>query len=116
VQEVQNQARDVALFDHFYEKPKPIAPQNLTFEISEPSDYQGGVLVPLDAEDVRRAARALKASGVESIGVCDLFAFANPAHEPSTRDLILEEFPGVCVSLSSEILASANGQGLRRRC
>src|SRR5262249_61986422 len=39
VQEVQNQARDGNLFDYFYEKPQPIAPQRLTYEIAARSDY-----------------------------------------------------------------------------
>jgi len=59
VQEVQNQARDTMLFDYFYAKPQPIAPQSLTKEIPERSDYAGNVLLALDGEAVRRArARA----------------------------------------------------------
>jgi N-methylhydantoinase A len=104
VQEVQNQARDGNLFDYFYAKPQPIAPQSLTKEIPERSDYLGKVLVTLDQEAVRAAARDLKAAGVESIAVCYLFSFMNPAHEETTRRLIHEEFPGVHVSLSSEVL------------
>jgi N-methylhydantoinase A len=104
VQEVQNQARDGNLFDYFYAKPQPIAPQSLTKEIPERSDYLGNVLVPLDQAAVRTAARDLKAAGVESIAVCYLFSFMNPAHEETTRRLIHEEFPGVHVSLSSEVL------------
>lgn len=104
VQEVQNQARDGNLFDYFYAKPQPIAPQSLTREIPERSDYAGTVLVPLDREAVRRAARELKEAKVDSIAVCYLFAFMNPAHEEITREIILEEFPGVSVSLSSEVL------------
>ena len=104
VQEVQNQARDGNLFDYFYAKPQPIAPQSLTKEIPERSDYLGNVLVPLDQAAVRTAARELKAAGVESIAVCYLFSFMNPAHEETTRRLIHEEFPDVQVSLSSEVL------------
>src|SRR5919199_6501989 len=52
VQEVQNQARDGNLFDYFYAKPAPIAPQSLTKEIPERCDYAGNVLVPLDREAV----------------------------------------------------------------
>jgi N-methylhydantoinase A len=104
VQEVQNQARDGNLFDYFYAKPQPIAPQSLTREIPERSDYLGNVLVPLDHEAVRAAARELRVAGVESIAVCYLFSFMNPAHEETTRRLIHEEFPGVQVSLSSEVL------------
>lgn len=104
VQEVQNQARDGNLFDYFYKKPSPIAPQSLTREIPERSDFAGQVLVPLDAEAVRQAARELKAAGVQSIAVCYLFSFMNPEHEEQTRALIRQEFPGVSVSLSSGVL------------
>jgi N-methylhydantoinase A len=104
VQEVQNQARDGNLFDYFYSKPRPIAPQSLTREIAERSDHAGTVLKPLDQDAVRRAARALKGANVDSIAVCYLFSFMNPAHEQATRAIILEEFPGAHVSLSSEVL------------
>src|SRR6266516_2284938 len=57
VQEVQNQARDGNLFDYFYAKPQPIAPQSLTKEVPERSDYLGKALVTLDQEAVRAAAR-----------------------------------------------------------
>jgi N-methylhydantoinase A len=104
VQEVQSQARDGNLFDYFYEKPQPIVPQSLTREIPERSDYAGNVLVALDRKAVRQAARDLQAAGVQSIAVCYLFSFMNPAHEEETRALILEEFPEAHVSLSCEVL------------
>jgi N-methylhydantoinase A len=104
VQEIQNQARDGNLFDYFYAKPAPIAPQSLTREIPERTDYAGSVLTPLDEEAVRRATRELKALGVESIAVCYLFSFMHPAHEERTRALIHAEWPGIQVSLSSEVL------------
>src|SRR5262245_22415090 len=93
VQEVQNQARDGNLFDYFYSKPQPIAPQSLTHEIPERSDYSGKALQPLDQSAVRQAARDLKAAAVDSIAVCYLFSFMNPAHEEITRKILLEEFP-----------------------
>jgi len=104
VQEVQNQARDGNLFDYFYSKPPPIAPQSLTREIPERCDCAGDVLLAMDEEAVRQAARELKAAGVESIAVCYLFSFMNPVHERRTRALISQEYPGVHVSLSSEVL------------
>jgi len=104
VQEVQSQARDGNLFDYFYAKPVPIAPQSLTKEIPERCDYAGRVLQVLDRDAVRRAARELKNAGVESIAVCYLFSFMNPRHEQETRALLREECPAVHVSLSSEVL------------
>ena len=104
VQEVQSQARDGNLFDYFYSKPLPIAPQSLTKEIPERCDYAGQVLQALDSDAVRRAARELKDAGVESVAVCYLFSFMNPRHEQETRALLREEYPAVHVSLSSEVL------------
>ena len=104
IQETQNQARDTNPFDYFYSKPTPIAPQSLTRDIPERVDNEGNVLMPLDEETVRRAARELKAEGATSIAVCYLFSFANPDHETRTRAILKEEFPEAHVSLSSEVL------------
>ena len=104
IQEIQSQARDGDLFDYFYSKPEPIAPQSRTFEIPERIDYRGETLLSLDRDAVRRCARDLKALGVESIAVCYLFSFMNSAHEEETRRILRDELPGVHVSLSSEVL------------
>ncbi len=104
IQEVQIQARDTTLFDYFYKKPTPIAPQSMTKEIAERVDYSGQILIQLDEDAVRQAARELKAANVESIAVCYLFSFMNQGHELRTREILHEEFPGVSISLSSEIL------------
>src|SRR6202030_855972 len=78
--------------------------QSLTKEIPERSDYEGRVLVRLDRDAVRRAARELGAGGVESVAGCYLFSFMNPAHEQESRALIQAECPQLHVSLSSEVL------------
>src|SRR5687767_12859020 len=104
VQEVQAQARDGNLFDYFFQKPPHIVPQSLTKEIPERVDYLGNVLLPLDREAVRQAARELAAEGVRSIAVCFLFSFMHREHEQETRRIILEEVPDAHVSLSSEVL------------
>ena len=104
IQEIQNQARDGNLFDYFYKKPTPIAPQSLTREIAERVDHAGTVLQALDADAVRAAVRDLYDAGVRSFAICYLFSFANPAHEEETRRIIKDECPDATVSLSSEVL------------
>jgi N-methylhydantoinase A len=64
---------------------------------------RGDVLVPLDEEEVRAAARALRQDGVEAIAVCFLFSYLNPAHEARAKQLVLEEYPGVFVTTSAEV-------------
>jgi len=105
IQETQGQARDGNVFDYFFQRPSPIAPQSLTREIGGRIDYLGTVLEPLDEDAVRRAAAELKAAGVASIAVCYLFSFMNAAHEERTDALIREVFPGAHISLSCEVLS-----------
>lgn len=64
---------------------------------------KGEVLVPLDEEGVRIAARELKDAGVEAIAVCFLFAYLDPRHEDRAKAIIEEEYPGCFVSTSASV-------------
>jgi N-methylhydantoinase A len=64
---------------------------------------RGEVLVPLDEQAVRDAARSLRDDGVEAIAVCFLFSYLNPAHEARARDLVRKEAPGCFVCTSAEV-------------
>src|SRR5262245_9616835 len=68
------------------------------------SGRDGAVLVPLDEDAVRRAARELVAAGVESIAICFLCSFVNPAHERRAAEIVSEEAPGMQISLSHEVV------------
>src|SRR3984885_7840191 len=63
----------------------------------------GEELEPLDEAGVLAAARALKAEGVESVAVCFLFSYLNPAHEERAKEILRRELPGVFVVSSSSI-------------
>ncbi len=104
IQEIQQQARDGNPFDYFFQRPTPLAPQSQTFEAGGRIDFEGNELAPLDEDDVRAAARSLKAKEVSSIAVVYLFSYMNPSHERRTREIILEEWPEAHVSLSSDVL------------
>jgi len=92
------------LIDTHYRKPQGLVPQHLTHEIGGRIGFDGVEVEPLDEDAVRKAARALKAEGVQSIAVCYLFSFMNDAHEQRTAKIIREEFPECRVSLSSVVL------------
>src|SRR3954464_3361866 len=64
----------------------------------------GDVLVELDDEEVRERVRALKEAGVESVAVCLLHSYLNPAHEQRIKQIVLEEFPEAYLSVSHEVL------------
>src|SRR5262245_46497896 len=64
----------------------------------------GGVLVPLDEDEVRERVRQLKDAGVEAVAVCLLHSYLEPAHEQRIKEILVEEFPEAYLSISSEVL------------
>ncbi|MBI4528437.1 MAG: hydantoinase/oxoprolinase family protein [Deltaproteobacteria bacterium] len=92
------------VFDVLYEKPKPFVRRWRTEEIPERVGYDGNVIKALEPALAVEAVRALKAKGVESIAVCLLFSFLNPAHEQIIKAIIQKEMPDCAISLSSEVL------------
>ena len=90
--EIARQVRP-SLYDLRFEKPKPLVPRNRCAGVPERLDATGQILTPLDEEAVREAARHLRREGVESIAVCFLHSYVNPAHERRAGDLLREVFP-----------------------
>ncbi|MDO5753189.1 hydantoinase B/oxoprolinase family protein [Arthrobacter sp.] len=64
----------------------------------------GDVLIPLDEEEVRLRVRQLREAGVESIAVCLLHSYLNPAHEQRIGEIVTEEFPEAFLSISSDVI------------
>ena len=100
--EIQTGIRPV-LYDLQFEKIKPLVPRYLCFGVPERLDFRGEVLVPLDDDAVRIVAGKLRDEDVESVAVCLLHSYINPAHEQRIGEILAEELPSVLVSLSSEV-------------
>jgi len=87
-----------------WSKPtRPVTPDRV-YEVPERLDVTGAVLTPLDEAEARGVARQLARLGVPAVAVVFLHAYANPAHEQRMHAILAEEYPGVLVSLSSEVL------------
>jgi N-methylhydantoinase A len=97
-------ARRPVYDDQLQVSPPDIAPRRCILEIDERISREGTALLALREDQVRVAVRALRDDlGVETIAVCFLWSFANPAHELRAREIIAEEWPDPFVTLSSEI-------------
>ena len=106
IYEVQEQSRPHGhtIFDIMYDRPHLLVPASLTAEVPERVSFEGEVLEPLDEKGLREALQGLKKRDIKSVAVCLLFSFLYPKHEQRVREIVLEEMPGVEVSLSSEIV------------
>ena len=92
------------LYEPLYERPPPLVPRQLRFEIGERTGPRGEMLRPLDEAEVRAAAERIRAAGIEAVAVCYLHSSANPANERRTGEILREMLPGVFVSLSVDVL------------
>jgi len=90
-------------YNHYIPFPQPLVPPYLCLEINERINAEGGVELPLDEDSVRAAVRQLKEWKVEAIGVSLLWSVANDAHELRVKQIIEAEWPGVPISLSSQV-------------
>jgi N-methylhydantoinase A len=111
--EIARQVREDA-FDVFAQKPPPLVPRSLCFEVTERLDATGRVVIPLDRASVARTARSIEASGVRAVAVCLLHAYRNPTHERAVGELLNEQLPGVSISLSSDL--SSEFREFQRAC
>lgn len=85
------------------EQPAPLVARRLCFGVSERVNAAGEITAPLDENGVRRIAAALAKAGVQSVAVCLLHAYANPAHERRVGTILTEMLPGVAITLASDI-------------
>ncbi len=93
-----------APYDIFAEFPQPLIPRRFRIEVDERVRSDGSVLKALDPEDARKAVRTLLNMGIESIAVCLLNSFENPAHEQTILEIIEKEAPGISTSISYHVL------------
>ncbi|PJF39158.1 MAG: 5-oxoprolinase, partial [Phototrophicales bacterium] len=91
------------MYDFKYRKPESLVPRYLCFEIDERLNYKGQVLTPFNEQQAREVVRKLKSLGVESVAVCFLHSYANPAHELAMKQVLNDEAPELFVTLSSDL-------------
>jgi N-methylhydantoinase A len=91
-------------YDLQIEFPAPLVPRRLRMEVAERLHATGAVLEPLDEASVREAVATLLANDCESIAVCLIHSYANPAHERRIAEIVGEMAPQVSVTLSSDVL------------
>ena len=96
--------RTPRLYDLYYEKSPTLVKRQYRLEVAERLNFRGEVLRPIDTGSVDRAAQAVADSGVESVAVCLLHSYANPAHEQFVAQAVRERAPDVTLTLSSDLL------------
>jgi N-methylhydantoinase A len=85
-------------------KPAPLPAEDLRFGAPERVGPDG-VIEELPEGWADELAESLRERGAESVAVCLLFSYLEPAHEAAIAGRLREALPGVHVSASHEVLA-----------
>ena len=91
-------------FNLNFARPQPLIERDLSFEVTERLNAKGEILIPLDEAATAELGRELNTLGIDSIAICFLHSYANPAHEIRAGEILSAACPEMFVTLSSDIL------------
>jgi N-methylhydantoinase A/oxoprolinase/acetone carboxylase beta subunit len=66
-------------------------------------DYDGRPFMPLDREAVRKAARGMRAKGLEAVAISSIFSPLDPGHEREAAEIVRAEHPTARITCSSDL-------------
>ena len=84
-------------------KPPPLVPKRMIRGVLERVDDDGEILIPVDLDEVGRAADELVQAGAELIAILFLWAFRNADNELRAKEAVAARHPGIYLSCSHEI-------------
>ncbi len=87
-----------------FNKSEPLAPLELTIEADERIGAKGEIVQPLDEKALKQSLTALSQQGIEALTVSLMNAYANGSHEERVRQIADSIFPGIPISISSEVV------------
>jgi len=85
-------------------RPAQLVSRENCVEVTERVTTGGKVLTALTESEVDRVIGELKLIDPESIAICLLFSYSNDDHESMLAEKIRRSFPGIPVTVSSEIV------------
>ena len=91
------------IFSIRWDKPDPLVPLENTYTARERIAATGDVVEPLNREDVEAFADVVASGAFESIAICFLFAFNNPAHELEAEAILRRRLPDIDIALSHRV-------------
>jgi N-methylhydantoinase A len=101
VLEIGRQARP-KLYDFFVVKPEPLVPAGARIGAKERLAWDGAIVEPLTASEIRRVVKTVHRERPEAVALCLLFCFRNARHEKRLAQALRRA--GYLVSVSHEIL------------
>lgn len=92
------------LYDYQVQKPTPLVPRKLRFEVTERIVADGSVKKAICLEELNPIIERLKAEDVKAVAICFLHSYRNPVHEEAARERLAAKMPDLYITTSSGLL------------
>ena len=90
-------------YDILIEKTMSLVPRKYRYVIEERTDVNGSQIKPINTTRFKKIIEKIKTENFESIGIGFLHSYADSKNENVLKKYILENLPGVEVSISSDV-------------
>ena len=85
------------LYNPYFQKPKPLVPRELRFEVDERTLYDGRILKELNEQEVEEIAKKI-VNEVSAVAVVFLHSYKNPENERRAKEILSKYFKYVSTS------------------
>jgi N-methylhydantoinase A len=76
------------LYNVFFQRPRPLVPRKLRFDVAERTDSNGRILKIIDPSELHGVGEGLKAEGVEAVAISFINSYLNPENEAVAKRLL----------------------------
>lgn len=95
------------LYDLALELPTPLVAPEHCFELDERTAADGRVVEAPGRPQLEAIAAAVREAGLQSLAICLLHSFINPANEEAALEALSALLPGIPITISSAIVREA---------
>jgi len=90
-------------YNILFQRPEPLAPPSLTFEVNQRTTAWGEALIPFDEKQAREVAEKVRDSGAEAVAICFLHSYQDPTDEARMGEIMRSTSGSTFVTSSHEI-------------
>jgi N-methylhydantoinase A len=96
-------------YNILFQRPEPLAPPSLTFEVNQRTTAWGEALIPFDEKQAREVAKQVHDAGAEAVAICFLHSYQDPTDEARMGE-IMRGMGGSTFVTSSHEIARRSGE------
>ncbi|MFN8222189.1 MAG: hydantoinase/oxoprolinase family protein [Gaiellales bacterium] len=96
-----------SMYDVQLDKPRPLVPRSLSFEVAERTLADGTLHTALDEAELEALGLRLRKLDVSAVAIAFLHSYANPTHERRAAEILRAALPGAVVTPSSDVSLQA---------